>query len=478
MRTKSGLPVTPTLSLRRRLAAQATTRPEVLYYLAEDKDDDVRREIAANRHTPRHADILLARDDDTQVRCHLAAKIGRLAPNLGDTQSDRLAGLTLRTLEILARDEIVKVRSVLAETLQDIADAPPHILRQLALDEELAVYRPILRNSPMLDDEDLLDIIVKHPVRAAVAEISRRDGVSETVCEAIIESGGKDAVTALLANHSAQIREETLDRLIDQAPTIEAWHEPLAHRPHLNSRAAQKIANFVAESLLAVMRKRTDFDSRTLEAVESEFRRRLQNDKQSPGPEEMAQYPDQSGESAQFSDQATHPQKALVRAQKLEKAGKLSEKTLQRSLQKGEKNFILAALAVKTSLSLALVGRIFDSKNPKGIFALLARARIGPQLTRLIQKKIAHLPPKDVIDPEKTPPSPQEIEWQLTVCQKMFSAQTHTDTQTDTRDELADFSPKTENTDLEPEWARNPQPGKESQNTDLEPEWARNPQTG
>ena len=41
--------------MRRELASNRTTKPEVLYFLAEDKSSDVRRKIAANVKTPRQA---------------------------------------------------------------------------------------------------------------------------------------------------------------------------------------------------------------------------------------------------------------------------------------------------------------------------------------------------------------------------------------------------------------------------------------
>lgn len=96
---------------------------------------------------------------------------------------------------------------------------------------------PVLEYSPLLSDEDLLEIIGRNPIRGTLAAIARRQNVSEPVTEAIVESPDRDAVTALLANPSAQIREETLDRIIDAAPDQEPWHTPLVHRGELSVRA-------------------------------------------------------------------------------------------------------------------------------------------------------------------------------------------------------------------------------------------------
>ncbi len=398
--------------VRRQLAARTDGRPEILYYLAGDSDSKVRREIAINNNAPHHADILLAQDHDVDVRSDLALKIGRLAPNLAQSQSDHLAQLTVKALEILARDEIVKVRKILAETLKDIAQAPPHIVRCLAEDSELEVCGPILRYSPLLDENDLLEIVLGNPAQGALAEISKRTRLPEAICDAIVDAGQRDAITALLSNESAQIREKTLDHIINQAPSHQEWHEPLAKRPGLSAKAAKKISTFLADSLLEVMRSRTDFNPETLNAVENEFRRRLAgNTPASPDP-----IPETHAE-----DQLSW-QDFLSKARQLDQSGALSEDVIQQSVDNGQSHFVLAALTVKTSLAPELIRRIFDSKNPQGIVAILRKAKMSARLTRLIQKKTARVPPKDIIDPETNPMKEEDIEWQIGLFKKMFSS--------------------------------------------------------
>ena len=78
------------------LARHPGTRPEVLYFLAEDSSNDVRLEIAINERTPRQADLILAGDGDDQIRGR--AGDDRLAGGAGDDNivggvgDDRLIG--------------------------------------------------------------------------------------------------------------------------------------------------------------------------------------------------------------------------------------------------------------------------------------------------------------------------------------------------------------------------------------------------
>ena len=48
-------------------------------------------------------------------------------------------------LEILGRDQLVRVRQILAETLQECPNAPVDVMERLALDVEITVARPVFR---------------------------------------------------------------------------------------------------------------------------------------------------------------------------------------------------------------------------------------------------------------------------------------------------------------------------------------------
>ncbi len=261
--------------VRQRLAARGDIRPELLYYLANDQAVEVRREIANNSRTPRKADLLLATDKDTHVRTGLARKIARLAPNLPPERLDQIERTTLDILEALARDQAIEVRRILAEELKDVATAPNTVINLLARDVELTVCGPILRNSPILSDEDLLEIIYGHSPDGALSAIAERANVGVTVVDAIAASNDASAIAVLLVNPSAQIREETLDRIIDRAAQNEPWHGPLVRRPKLPARAAARLATFVAESLLVVLQTRTDLGLEAARQVAESVRHRL-----------------------------------------------------------------------------------------------------------------------------------------------------------------------------------------------------------
>jgi uncharacterized protein (DUF2336 family) len=385
---------------RRRLAENTSARPEVLYFLAADVEASVRAAVAANEATPVQADLLLARDRSAEVRVDLAAKIARLAPGLSKEAHERLRKLTAEVLEILVRDQVTRVRQVIAETLKDVADAPPQIIRLLARDCEIVVAGPVLEFSPLLGDEDLLAIIADAPIAGALAAIARRAGVEAPITDAIGASADVDAIAALLANPSAQIREETLDRLVDRAPTIVAWHKPLVERPRLSAEIVRKLAAFVADQLLRRLSERRDLDPATAREVAAVVRQRLAED----APEEKP-----------TATPAKPANEALARASRLKQQGKLDEAAVLGALGH-DSGFVRAALALMSELPPELVDRVLGAHSPKGVTALAWKSGLGMRAAHKLQLQLGQIPPTAALKPRVDggyPLSAEAMQWQL-----------------------------------------------------------------
>lgn len=104
--------------VRRILATRDDLKPEILYFLAEDSEAAVRLAVANNLTAPRKADVLLAKDEDATVRGDLAGKIARLAPGLSPDEQDKARKATYETLEMLAKDQITRVRGYFIRGLE------------------------------------------------------------------------------------------------------------------------------------------------------------------------------------------------------------------------------------------------------------------------------------------------------------------------------------------------------------------------
>ena len=171
--------------IRKALAEHPNTPPEILYFLAKDDDIDIRRAVACNPNTPRQADLLLTSDEAPEVRHDLVNKINRITPDLTEDKRRAVYEVTVQMLELLAVDQVVRVRQILAEAIKDLPEAPKSLVNQLALDTELIVAEPVLQFSPVFNDEDLAAIIKQKPVQGAISAISKRPLVSAHISEAI-----------------------------------------------------------------------------------------------------------------------------------------------------------------------------------------------------------------------------------------------------------------------------------------------------
>ena len=386
---------------RKALAARKDTEPEILVFLAGDSAPEVRRTIAANQSTPRQADLVLAKDADEEVRTGLAEKIAKVAPGLSASEKDQVRKAAHETLEVLARDQLTRVRQILSEALKDVADVPPEIIKGLARDEELVVSGPVLEFSPVLTDDDLLEIIEKGPAKGGLGAIARRSRVNENVTDALADTDDDEAIADLLSNPSAQLREETLDGLIDRAESVELWHAPLAGRPTLPGGAAVRLANFLADNLLDVLKQRQDLDAETLEAVKSVVHRRIGDD-------------DTEGNGSDQDFLSTESPVGV--AERLFKAGRLDLKVIERALNANDFGFVLAALIVRSEQPEAAVKEIFSTHSVKGIVALAWKAKLSMKAAVLMQQRMARIAPTEMLEAaegNEFPLSEDEMNWQL-----------------------------------------------------------------
>lgn len=288
--------------------------------------------------------------------------------------------------------------------MKDIANAPPDVIKTLAMDTEIEVSGPVLEFSPTLSDDDLLQIIEHGPAAGGLNAISKRAGVSETFADVIVGTDDVSAISDLLSNDSAQIREATLDDLIDRAPDVELWHAPLVGRPNLPNGAEIRLANFLADNLLEVLQERADLDADTLEAVKAVVHQRI-------GGEGADGTADTDGAGQDFLNMDI-PIEMLNR---LFQARKLDGKVIAKALNAGDYGFVLASLIVRAGLDEAVVKRMFVEKSARGITAAAWKAKLPAKLAAQIQQRMGRIAPSDVLmaDGEEYSMNNDDLQFQI-----------------------------------------------------------------
>ncbi len=360
---------------RMNIARQESTKPEILYYLAEDEKAEIRRQVAANGSTPIQANQALTDDADDEVRFELARKIARLVPGIPPGEARDLREQMIDILDILASDQLPRVRAIIAEEIKHSANVPKGLVDKLAKDLEETVSQPILEYSPLLNDSDLKEIIVAGAARGALQAIARRAGLSEKVADALANSLEIPALVDLLTNKNASINEETLERIILLAKQAEELHEPLVLRPNLSIRIIRRIAGFVASSLVHDLLERNNVDDSVADEILANVRMRLDE------------------ESIEGSDDSV----LSARAEELRQSGELSDAFIIRKIQSGERRLVAHSLATMADLEYSAIEVILKSNNGKAVTALAWKAGLKMRTAIIMQTRLAHVPGANVI---------------------------------------------------------------------------------
>jgi len=386
----------PDPNVRSELAGREDVQPEILYFFAEDAHPEVRRNVAANIATPRQADRKLATDKDDEVRCDLALKIGRLIPGISRMQNERLQEATIEVLQILARDQLPRVRAIIAEEIKHATKVPQPIITKLARDVELIVAAPILEYSPLLTDHDLLEIISAGAAKGGLSAIARRNKLSQELAKAIVDANDIAATATLLANPNVKFKSETLDSVAEKAEHAEPLHEPLARRPELSVGAIRRIAAFVSAAVLQVLQAEHNLGEETAKVVNEAVKKRLKEDEA---------HPDQAAESA------------AAKVHKLEDSGRLNEEAIVQAAETGQRGLVAEALALKAQVPVAIVNKMLDSRSGNATTAAAWKAGLSARGAMKLQQLVARVPTNSMIharDGVKFALSEAEMEWFLT----------------------------------------------------------------
>lgn len=377
---------------RSELAERTDTPPEMLYFLAGDKKDDTRVKVAKNASTPMQANELLIEDPADEVRSELARKIARLLPDMQTAERDVIRERAISMLQRLADDKIASVRAALSETLKHSDLIPRSLAQKLAKDGSKIVCLPVLEYSPLLSDDDLIEVIAGSTAEGAIEKIARRESVSSNVSEAVAASLDVAAIAALLVNSNAQMREETLDKIIDQAEVVEGLHQPLVLKSDLSLRAVRRISSFVVRALVEQLAERNDLpnDVKAHLRKQMEFKLEEETDVDHLGT-------DVKSLKAEFDENG------------------LTEEQLVQVAQRGNTVSIAYALHLVTKIAEKKITRILDTQSAEGLVSLCWQAGFAMRSAHEIQKGL-HFKADKILLPRAGfdyPLSEDDMKWQL-----------------------------------------------------------------
>jgi uncharacterized protein (DUF2336 family) len=128
------------------------------------------------------------------------------------------------------------------------------------MDTEIRVAEPVIRLSPLLNEDDLLALVASPPVPATLHAVARRAGIGEAITDALIAQGDRLAIGLMLESSSSKIRPASMDDVLNRARFNPEWFPSLMGRNGLTPDTAIRLAGVVVDTLLRPLMQRQDVD--------------------------------------------------------------------------------------------------------------------------------------------------------------------------------------------------------------------------
>ena len=321
----------------------------------------------------------LARDKSVAARTRLVESVGDLFFEKNRALSDRERALMTEILRRLIHDVEMSVRIALAERLSAEPTAPAELIKTLANDEIEVAYS-ILVKSPVLQDGELIEIVQHRTLEHQLA-ITLRAELSAAVSDALIATGNADVVKSLIENMGAEISAGTMEYLVEQSKRVDAYQNPLLHRPDLPPALAKRMYWWVSAALRKHIIRSFNLDPVELdERIEDVIKDILAEDAGDP----------------------IAGRKGAELAKLLHQRHALSPQLMVQTLRRGEVALFEAMFAELTGLREKLVRRILFEPGGQGLAVVCrAMAIAKPDFASLFLLSRSARPGDKVVDPNE-----------------------------------------------------------------------------
>jgi uncharacterized protein (DUF2336 family) len=268
-----------------------------------------------------------------------------------DVLSDREKAFANEIMQILAEDAADLVRRTLSVTLRNSPILPRDIALRLAQDIE-SVAIPVLQESPVFTDEDLIELVLS-VTAAKQAAIANRDEVSVTLSEVISEHGAIEAVRTLSANRGAEWSDKAFDDSLRRFGNDEVLQRGLIKREFIPTHIAEKMVSLVSGELFDLLVNRHELPAQMAIDLAASSRERATID-----------LVEQAGR--------THDLPRFVTQLNLN--GRLSPSLIMRALCCGQMPFVEHALSELSGVAHQRVWLMIHDAGPLGLEAVFDRA--------------------------------------------------------------------------------------------------------
>lgn len=188
----------------------------------------------------------LARDSSESARAALASGLYDMSVASANVPTEDRTLAADIVLEII-KGAATSIRHQLADRLARDPKAPKALVLALAHDE-ITVAFPVLIESPLLDEADLLEILGASPPEHRLG-VLQREQLSETLANAVVETRNPQVMRWLVENPGAKIPPKAMEILVEAARAETSLQQALVYRADLPSSLATKMHSYLPDAL-------------------------------------------------------------------------------------------------------------------------------------------------------------------------------------------------------------------------------------
>lgn len=185
----------------------------------------------------------------------------------GLAQGETFGDIFLNMLGDLELDD--KVR--LSENMAASEDASLPLIRKMSMDQ-VEVARPVLEHSPLLTEDDLLEVTQNATAEHRLAVSRRETGLTARVTDSLISFGETPVLRSVIENKAAEISPSGFKSLVDSSETDDELLTRLAQRVDIPPDCAERILPRLNAELRAKLLALAEHDEAALEGLVTKAR--------------------------------------------------------------------------------------------------------------------------------------------------------------------------------------------------------------
>lgn len=260
---------------------------------------------------------------------------------LSDKESELITDVLLALMKQAERD----LKAGLAERLSGMEDIPLRMILALA-NEEITIADSVLRNSPVLQDLDLIYILQSKGIEHG-RSIARRAGLSAPLVDMLTDTKDHQIALNLATNDGISLTERAYKIMSDMAKDSEALAKPLIMREDVPQEIAGKLYAFVGAELKKILKDRFGIGGERVAVVLDDISL------------EMAE--------PRIPDEKENHEPLLAYAQNQNRRGELKVSSLVAALRRGQYATFIAQFSVFCGLPITTAHAALKQESGKAL---------------------------------------------------------------------------------------------------------------